>query len=183
MESDNVVIRTIRALRGPNLYAYMPVLQVTLDIGPYEDRPSSSFPGLIERLTAWLPGLADHECSLGRPGGFVERLRRGTYLAHIVEHLALEIQGRMDFDVSYGRARGTGERGVYTVIVAYKEEEPARAAVETAVELALAAMNDRPFDIAAELAELNDLADRYRIGPSTAAIVAAARERDIPVVR
>src|SRR3954447_1347729 len=183
MESDNVVIRTIRALRGPNLYAYMPVLQVTLDIGPYEERPSSSLPGFVERLTEWLPGLAEHECSLGRPGGFVERLRRGTYLAHIVEHVALELQGRMGFDVSYGRARGTGERGVYTVIVAYKEEEPARAAIEKAVELALAAMHDLPFEVHAELARLNDTADRYRLGPSTAAIVAAARARDIPVVR
>jgi cyanophycin synthetase len=183
MESDNVVIRTMRALRGPNLYAYMPVLQVTLDIGPYEDRPSSSFPGLIERLTAWLPGLTEHECSLGRPCGFIERLRRGTYLAHIVEHIALELQSQMGFEVSYGRARGSGERGVYTLIVAYKEEEPARAAVETAVDLALAAMHDRAFDIEAELEYLNDVADRYRLGPSTAAIVAAARARDIPVVR
>jgi cyanophycin synthetase len=183
MDADSVVIRSIRALRGPNLHAYMPVLQVTLDIGPYDERPSSSFPGFVERLTAWLPGLAEHECSLGRPGGFVERLRRGTYLAHIVEHVALELQGRMDFDVSYGRARGTGERGVYTVIVAYKEEEPARAAIEKAVELALAAMHDLPFDIDAELADLNGTADRYRLGPSTAAIVAAARRRDIPVVR
>src|SRR3954454_18626059 len=178
MDADSVVIRSIRALRGPNLHAYMPVLQVTLDIGPYEERPSSSFPGFVERLTTWLPGLAEHECSLGRRGGFIERLRRGTYLAHIVEHVALELQGRMDFDVSYGRARGTGERGVYTVIVAYREEEPARAAVEAAVDLVLAAMHDRPFDIAAELADLNELADRYRLGPSTAAIVAAARQRD-----
>src|SRR5438270_1665701 len=145
---DGVVIRAMRALRGPNLYAYMPVLHVTLDIGPYEERPSSSFPGFIDRLTSWLPGLAEHECSVGRPGGFVERLRRGTYLAHIVEHIALELQGRMGFDVSYGRARGTGQRGVYTVVVAYKEEEPARAAVEAAVDLALAAMHDLPFDLA-----------------------------------
>src|SRR5438874_2212037 len=71
MDSDSVVIRAMRALRGPNLYAYMPVLQITLDIGPYEERPSSSFPGLVERLKAWLPGLAEHECSLGRSGGFL----------------------------------------------------------------------------------------------------------------
>jgi cyanophycin synthetase len=183
MHQDAVVIQAIRALRGPNLYAYMPVLQVTLDMGPYEDRPSNSFPGAVERLANWLPGLAEHECSLGRPGGFLERLRRGTYLPHIVEHLTLELQGCLGFDVSFGRARGTGKRGVYTAIIAYREEEPARAAVRTAVDLALAALHDLPFDMQAQLAELSDLADRYRLGPSTAAIVAAARERGIPVVR
>src|SRR5437588_8839650 len=138
MERHGVIIRDVRALRANNLYAYMPVLKVMLDVGPYADRPSNEFPGFVDRLVAWLPGLAQHECSLRRPGGFIERLRRGTYLAHITEHIALELQSQMGFEVSYGRARGSGERGVYTLIVAYKEEEPARAAVETAVDLALA---------------------------------------------
>src|SRR5919202_2780353 len=144
MRHDEVALRSVRVMRGPNLYAYMPVLVATLDALAYEDRPSTSFPGFPERLAAWLPGILDHECSVGRPGGFLERLRRGTYLAHIVEHVALEVQGRMGFDVSFGRARGTGERGVYTIIVAYKEEEPAREALEVALELTLAAMHDEP---------------------------------------
>src|SRR5262245_35397129 len=112
METHRVTIRNLRVLRGPNLYAYMPVLKITLDIGPYEERPSSSFPGFVERLVAWLPGLHKHECSLKRPGGFIERLQRGTYLAHIVEHITLELQTLMGFNVAFGRARGTGERGV-----------------------------------------------------------------------
>src|SRR5918911_1669378 len=106
MQVHGVTVRTMRVLRGPNLYAYMPVIHLVLDIGPYEERPSSSFPGCVERLTAWLPGLHKHECGLGRPGGFVERLRRGTYLAHIVEHVCLELQNQMGFDVGFGRARG-----------------------------------------------------------------------------
>lgn len=183
METSPIVVRSIRALRGPNVHASMPVLQIELDIGPYENRPSTSFPGFVERLTAWLPGLHKHECSLGRPGGFVERLRRGTYLAHICEHVVLELQTTIGFNVAFGRARGTGERGVYTVVVAYEEEEPARAAVETAVRLMLAAIDDKPFDLDTEIERLLLLADEYGLGPSTTAIVAAARARNIPVVR
>src|SRR4051812_8682521 len=118
MRSDEVEVRSVRVLRGPNLYAYMPVLHIVLDIGPYEERPSNTFDGFVDRLTNWLPGLELHECSLERPGGFVERLRRGTYLGHIAEHVTLELQGLMGFDVTFGRARGTSERGVYDVIIA-----------------------------------------------------------------
>src|SRR5687767_13009549 len=106
MTTHGVTVRNIRVLRGPNLYAYMPVLQVIVDIGEYETRPSNTFPGFVDRLTAWLPGLQKHECSLKRPGGFVERLQRGTYLAHILEHITIEVQTLMGFDVSFGRARG-----------------------------------------------------------------------------
>jgi cyanophycin synthetase len=183
MRSDDVTVRSVRVLRGPNLYAYMPVLHIVLDTGPYEERPSNSFPGFVDRLATWLPGIRTHQCSLGRPGGFVERLERGTYLAHIAEHVTLELQGVMGFDVSFGRARGTGERGVYDVIIAYKEEEPAKAAFETALRLVLAAMHDEPFDVAAEIEALLKIAEEYRLGPSTAAIVSAARRRGIPVVR
>jgi cyanophycin synthetase len=183
MDTHQVDVRAIRVLRGPNIYAYMPVLQITLDIGPYEDRPSNSFPGFVERLVAWLPGLQKHECSLKRPGGFIERLNRGTYLGHIVEHITLELQSLMGFNVAFGRARGTGEPGVYTVVIQYREEIPARAAFDTALRLTLAAMHDEPFDLPAEVEHLLNLADDYRLGPSTASIVNAARKRNIPILR
>jgi len=183
METHGVAVHSIRALRGPNLYAYKPVLQIRMDIGPYEERPSSSFPGFTERLGAWLPGLAGHECSVGRPGGFLERLRRGTYLAHILEHITLELQNLMGFDVAFGRARGAGQTGIYDVVIAYKEEAPARAAFETALRLTLSAIHDEPFQAAEELERLVDLADKYRLDPSTQAIVEAACARSIPVLR
>ena len=151
METHPVTVRSLRVLRGPNLYAYMPVLHAVMDIGPYDERPSNSFPGFVDRLVAWLPTLHKHECSVGRPGGFIERLRRGTYLGHIVEHITLELQMRMGFDVAYGRARGTGELGVYNVTIEYKEEAPALEAFHTALRLVQAAMHDEPFDIEAEL--------------------------------
>jgi len=183
MESHPVSVRSLRVLRGPNLYAYVPVLHAVMDIGPYDERPSNSFPGFVDRLVSWLPTLHKHECSVGRPGGFIERLRRGTYLGHIVEHITLELQMRMGFDVAFGRARGTGELGVYNVIIEFKEEIPAVEAFHTALRLVLAAMHNEPFDIEAELDRLAALADEYRLGPSTAAIVKAARARKIPVLR
>jgi cyanophycin synthetase len=161
----------------------MPVLQVMLDIGGYDTLASTHFPGCAERLTSWLPGLAEHTCSLGRSGGFVERLQRGTYLAHIVEHVALELQCVMGFDVTFGRAWSTREPGVYRIVVAYGEEQPAREAVAVALRASLAAFHDQPFDPAAEIESLQTLADLYRLGPSTAAIVQAAHARHIPVLR
>src|SRR5436190_511531 len=178
-----VRIERIRALRGPNLYAYFPVLKVTVDVGEYADRPSDTFPGFVDRLVAWLPGLETHRCSVGRRGGFIERLRRGTYLPHISEHVAIELQSLMGFDITYGRARRAGPRGVYDVVVAYKEEEPARAAYEAGLRLILAAMHGQPFDVEGEIERLRDLADDYKLGPSTASIVEAARAKDIPVIR
>ncbi len=183
MQTNGVEIRNIRVLRGPNIFAYKPVLQITLDIGPYEERPSNSFPGFVERLTAWLPGLAKDECSLGHPGGFIERLKRGTYLGHISEHVCLELQNLMGFNVGYGRARGTGETGVYNIVIAYKEEVPAIEAYKVGLQLTLAAMHDQPFDLEGELEKLQDLADEYRYGPSTQSIVDAAKARRIPIVR
>jgi cyanophycin synthetase len=159
------------------------VLRVELDIGPLEERPSNSFPGFVERLTTWLPSLHKHECSVGRPGGFVERLNRGTYLAHITEHVTIALQNEMGFDVGYGRARGTGEPGVYYIVIAYEEEEPAREAFRVALEMTLAAMFNEPYDAPAAIERLKDLADDYRLGPSTRAIVDAARRRRIPVKR
>src|SRR4051794_31383104 len=183
MQTHDVTVRMIRVLRGPNLYAYMPVIQVVLDIGPYEERPSTTFPVFVDRITTWLPGLHKHECGLGHPGGFVERLRRGTYLAHIVEHITLELQTVMGFDVTFGRARSMSETGVYNVVFAYRQEEPARAAFETALRLTLAALQDGTLYIQADLERLLLLADQSRLGPSTAAIVKAARERDIRILR
>lgn len=183
MDTHGVSVREMRLLRNNNLYAYMPVMRVEMDIGPYEDRPSSAFPGFIERLVEWLPGLKEHGCSVGKPGGFIERLRRGTYLPHIVEHVTLELQNRMGFDVTFGRARGTGAPGIYQVIVSYREPEPVKAAFHTALRGVLAAMHGEPFDYHAETEKLLEIADEYRLGPSTGAVVKAARRMNIPVLR
>jgi cyanophycin synthetase len=131
----NVEINEVRALRRHNLYAYRPVLSAIIDVGDYADKGSDQFPGFVERLVAWLPGLDQHECSLGHPGGFVERLRRGTFLPHVAEHVCLELQGLMGFVVTFGRARNAGARTLYHVLVEYSEEQPARAALKAALRM------------------------------------------------
>lgn len=184
MRTDEVTVRSIRFLNGPNLYAHGPMMLVVLSIGRYYDeQPSTSFPGFADRLVAWLPGLREHRCSVGRPGGFIVRLGRGTYLPHITEHVTLELQAMLGFRVGLGRTRGSGEPGVYNIAIAYTEPEPARAAFHTALRLVLAAMHNHSFDFSAELSRLRTIADEYRLGPSTKAILEAAQARHIPYVR
>jgi cyanophycin synthetase len=176
-------IRKVLALRGPNIWANFPVLEAWVDIKEFEDAPSDMLPGFNERLMSWLPSMVEHRCSEGVRGGFFERLRRGTWMAHILEHVTIELQSLAGNVVGYGRARGTTERGVYKVAVEYKEEEVGRAALETAYRLCLAAAHDTPFDVTAEVAKLRDLAHEVCLGPSTMGIVRAAQARGIPYRR
>jgi cyanophycin synthetase len=175
--------RKVLALRGPNVWARFPVLEAWVDLEELKDSPSDELPGFNERLMAWLPSLIEHRCSLGVRGGFFERLRRGTYQAHILEHVTLELQSLAGTEVGFGRARETVEEGVYKVAIEYQEEELARDCLETARRLLDAAVRDLPFDIGAELKRLRLLAQKVKLGPSTAAIVAAAQARGIPFRR
>jgi cyanophycin synthetase len=176
-------IRKIRVLRGPNIWSRHPVLEAWVDLGPLKDSPSNSIPGFNERYMAWLPSMIEHRCSIGERGGFFQRMRDGTYPAHILEHTCIELQTLAGTPVGFGKARETPEEGVYRVVVRYRDEQVARAALFAARELILAAMENRPFDVAAEVAKLRALADRVCLGPSTAAIVAAAEARGIPYRR
>ncbi len=183
LHDHGITLLDAQTLRRHNVWAYVPALRAVMDIGAYAERPSDEIPGFVDRLTAWLPGLARHECSVGRPGGFVERLRRGTYLPHIGEHVCLELQNVIGFDVAYGRARNGGGPTTYQVLVQYEEEIPGWEALTSAFRLVLAAMHDEPCDVAAEIERLHRVADECKLGPSTAEIVRAARERKIPVLR
>ena len=175
--------RKVLSLRGPNMWANFPVLEAWVDLGVLKDSPSDEIPGFNERLMSWLPSMIEHQCSIGERGGFFERLRRGTYQAHILEHVTLELQELIGMKVKYGRAREMSEDGVYKVVVQYLDEEVGKACLYTARELCLAAVYNRPFDVAAEVGRLRDLAHRVQIGPSTGAIVTAAKARNIPFRR
>jgi cyanophycin synthetase len=131
-------------------------------------------------LPAWLPTLIEHRCSVGERGGFFERLRRGTYLAHILEHVALELQSLAGTEVGFGRTRQASEDGVYKVAVEYADEEVGRAALEAARELCLAAVHDQPYDVAATIAGLKETVARNRPAPVVAAVLEAAQKRRIP---
>jgi len=183
MSHKHIEIIRMLHLRGPGIWAYRPVIEALVDIGDLEDFPSNTIPGFYERLTAWLPTLVEHRCSVGERGGFLQRLRDGTWPAHILEHVTLELQGLAGMPGGLGRARETSKRGVYKVIVRAWYEPLTRAALYAARDLVMAAIEDRPYDVAATVAELRDLADSLRLGPSTECIVNAADDRDIPAIR
>ncbi|MBI3836643.1 MAG: cyanophycin synthetase [Planctomycetia bacterium] len=176
-------IRKVLALRGPNIWANFPVLEAWVNLEDLRDTLSDRLPGFGQRLMAWLPGLVEHRCSVGQPGGFFQRLESGTNQGHVLEHVALELQSVAGTPVGFGRAGETSAKGVYRVVVEYKEEELARACLTKAHELCMAAVYDRPFDVAAEVKKLQDLAHEVCLGPSTAAIARAAEARGVPVRR
>jgi cyanophycin synthetase len=176
-------LRKVLALRGPNIWANFPVLEAWVDLEELDEVYSHQIPGFNDRLMAWLPTMVEHRCGLGYRGGFFERLRTGTLQGHILEHVALELQGLAGTPVGFGKARGTSEPGVYKVVIRYREEELGRACLETAWRLLEAAREDRPFDVPAEIRRLRELADRVCLGPGTKAIVEAAQARGIPTRR
>ncbi len=173
----------ILPLRGPNIWTYRPVLEVWLDIGALEDSPSNTIPGFYERLSAWLPTLIEHRCSIGERGGFLQRLREGTWPGHILEHVTIELQNLAGMQSGFGKARGTSVRGIYKVVVRSRNEQVTHAALHAARDLILAAMQDTPFDVAGAVARLHEMVDSLCLGPSTACIVDAATDRGIPWIR
>jgi cyanophycin synthetase len=176
-------IDKIRTLAGPNIYNYKPVLVMKLDLEDLAETESCDVAGFNQRLVALLPGLEEHHCSKGRPGGFVERLETGTYFGHIVEHIALELSGAAGVPVYYGKTLYADEPGLYNVVVAYKAERGMRFLLETAVELVCALVKNDPYPLEEKLLEARRIIARTELGPSTRAIVDAARRRDIPWVR
>ncbi|MGA9396563.1 MAG: cyanophycin synthetase [Azonexus sp.] len=183
MTKKDIIIRDIVSLRGPNIWTYRPVLEAWVDIGELEDFPSNKIPGLYERLTAWLPSLIEHRCNIGERGGFLKRLQEGTWAGHILEHVTLELQNLAGLPGGFGKARETSERGVYKVAIRAWHEEVTRAALIKGRELIMAAIEDQAFDVDATIEELGDMVDSKCLGPSTASIVDAADDRDMPTIR
>jgi cyanophycin synthetase len=178
-------VRKTTVYRGPNIWARMPAIHYVLDIGELEDRPSNKIPGFYEHLTELMPSLYDHRCSVGRPGGFLQRLREGTWMGHVLEHVALEIQNLAGADVGRGKTRSTNQKGIYNVIFQYDQEDVGLAAGKMAVRLLNSLVYGMPedFDYQAELEQVIRLAERLAYGPSTGAIVQEAQRRGIPVLR
>ncbi len=183
MSQKDIIFRKIVPLRGPNVWTYRPVLEAWVDIGELEDFPSNKIPGYPERLKAMLPSLIEHRCSYEERGGFCKRLDEGTWPAHILEHVTLELQNLAGLPGGFGRARETSERGVYKVAIRAWQEDVTRTALMKGRELIMAAMEDRPYDVNAAVEELTDMVDSLCLGPSTASIVDAADDRDIPAIR
>ena len=193
--------------RGPNIYGYEPMIRFQLDLGALEHHPSNTLPDFNARLTALLPTLHEHGCSYGEPGGFIRRLHEGTWLGHVTEHVALELQTLAGTSVSYGKTRSVkGREGVYNVMYTYREERVGLLAGLIALRLVSSLLPPHlqgihalerlmpdsvdppldlrvPFELERELEVLRRLARRFALGPTTASLVDEARRRGIPVMR
>ncbi|MGH2671439.1 MAG: cyanophycin synthetase family protein, partial [Actinomycetota bacterium] len=173
-----------QVFRGPNYWSYDPCVRLLVDLGTLEEWPSNTIPGFVEGLLSMLPGVGEHSCSLGKRGGFRERLQEGTWLGHVAEHVAIELQRESGAQVYRGKTRGAGEPGRYNVIFGYWEERVGLEAGKLAVRLVNHLVTPEPdFDFLAGLERLILLAERRAFGPSTQAILDEAASRDIPFIR
>ena len=173
-----------RVYRGPNYWNYDPAIKLIVDLGVLEHFPSNTIPGFVTALLEMLPGIGQHTCGTGRVAGFTDRLHDGTWLGHVAEHIALQLQREAGTEVGRGKTRSTGEPGRYHVVYSYAEESVGLQAGRLAVRLVnhLVEAEDG-FDFAHELEELILLAERAAFGPSTQAILDEAALRDIPAIR
>lgn len=173
-----------RLLRGPNIYARQPCMKAIIDLEELKGISSTDLPGFAQRLCALLPTIGRHRCSPGVPGGFEQRLLHGTYMAHIVEHVALELQCLAGSNAGFGRTRAVrGRAGCYTVVCAYRIEALILPAFETAMKIVTAIARAEPMSLASLLEPLKSLVSRHGVGPSTQAILDAAQWLGIPHMR
>jgi cyanophycin synthetase len=171
--------------RGPNVWARVPVIRLKVDLGELEERPSNLVDGFYEELREYIPSLYDHHCSVGRRGGFLERVQEGTWMGHIAEHIALELQTLAGSEVARGLTRSTGEYGIYNVVYQYVQPDLGMEAGKLAIRFVnwLIYKDDPEFSFEEEFEELILVAERLAYGPSTKALVEEAERRGIPVIR
>jgi cyanophycin synthetase len=183
MTKNSIEFLDIQHIPGPNLWAYFPVLLAHLEITAADECCQNAVPGWQRRIETWLPGVARHQCNEESHADFLKMLRNGTSLAHLIEHVTLELQSVAGLQSGFGRARATPSAGVYRVILEARQPIVGRAALHMARDLVMAAIEGRDFDVLAAREALVDLVETHWLGPSTAAIVIAAEARNIPAMR
>ncbi|MDX1470428.1 MAG: ATP-grasp domain-containing protein, partial [Flavobacteriaceae bacterium] len=178
-------IRSINAMRGPNYWSIRrhKLIVMVLDLEKMEGFPSDKIPGFTDRVKEMFPDMYYHRCSEGVSGGFFKRLDEGTWMGHVIEHIALEIQTLAGMDTGFGRTRGYGEPGVYNVVFSYIEERVGRYAAEKSVDICKALIAGEEYDIEKDIQYMRELREADRLGPSTGSIVAEAAKRGIPWIR
>ena len=178
-------ILKIQALQGPNIWsiARKTLIQMRLDLEELEELPTNKIEGFRERIESLIPSLITHRCSEGCHGGFFLRVDQGTWMGHVIEHIALEIQTLAGMDVGFGRTRETKTKGVYNVVFNYLEEKVGVFAAESAVKIAQAIINGDDYDLLADVQKMREIREKVRLGPSTGSIVDEAKSRDIPWIR
>lgn len=172
-----------RTYRGPNLWSLNPVIKMKLDLEDLEEKPSNLIDGFVDRVLEMIPSLNEHRCSIGKPGGLVERMREGTWMGHITEHISLELQTLAGTDVGYGKTLGAGQYGVYNVIYSYIEEAVGIEAGKIAINVIEHLAYGKPIDLPSEIDRLAKMVDDLAFGPSTQGIIDEAHRRNIPLIR
>ena len=172
-------------MRGPNYWSVRrhKLIVMVLDLQEMEELPSNKIKGFRERLEAMFPTMYEHRCSVGTPGGFFERVEEGTWMGHIIEHIALEVQTLADMDTGFGRTRGYGEEGVYNVVFSYIEENVGRYAAKISVAICEALIAGEEYDMTEDIQKMREIREDERLGPSTGSIVQEAVNRGIPWIR
>ena len=175
----------IQALRGPNIWSIRrkKLIQMRLDLEEIEQFPTNKIEGFRERIEAMFPTMIEHRCSEGCLGGFFSRIELGTWMGHVIEHIALEIQTLAGMETGFGRTRETKTPGTYNVVFSYTEENVGLFAAESAVAIAQALITGSAYDLNADLQKMREIRERVRLGPSTGSIVEEAVSRDIPWIR
>ena len=180
-------ILEIKVLKGPNYWSVnrTKLIQMKLDLEEKENMPTNKIPGFRERLEKLLPSLYEHRCSVGTPGGFFERVDEGTWMGHVIEHIALEIQTLAGMDTGFGRTRTPeGEKeGIYYVVFSYMEEDAGVYAAKAAVRIALSLIDGDDYDLTDDIQKMREIREDTRLGPSTGCIVDEAAKRGIPYIR
>jgi cyanophycin synthetase len=178
-------IVNINVMRGPNYWSVRrhKLIVMVLDLEELEDRPTNKIKGFEGRLKKMFPSLYEHRCSIGTPGGFFQRVKEGTWMGHVAEHIALEIQTLAGMEVGFGRTRDYGELGVYNVVFDYYEEKVGVYAAKAAVRIAQALVDNKEYDVNADIQAMRELREKERLGPSTASIIEEAVRRGIPWIR
>jgi cyanophycin synthetase len=178
-------IDKIQALRGPNIWSVQrkKLIQMRLDLEEMEQFPTNKIDGFRERIEAMFPTMIEHRCSEGTRGGFFSRVERGTWMGHVIEHIALEIQTLAGMETGFGRTRETKTPGVYNVVFSYTEENVGMFAAESSVAIAEALIAGTEYDVEADIQKMREIRERVRLGPSTGSIVEEAVARDIPWIR
>lgn len=178
-------ILDIKVMRGPNYWSVRrhKLIQMRLDLEEMEERPTNKIDGFLERLEALFPSMFSHRCSVGSPGGFFSRVKEGTWMGHVIEHIALELQTLAGMECGFGRTRTTGKHGIYNVVFSYMEEKAGIYTAKASVKIAEALINNVPYDLTEDIQNLREIREDDRLGPSTGCIVDEAVARGIPFIR
>ncbi len=178
-------IDKIQALRGPNIWSVerKKLIQMRLDLEEMEQFPTNKIDGFRERIEEMFPTMIEHRCSEGVRGGFFSRIERGTWMGHVIEHIALETQTLAGMETGFGRTRETKTPGIYNVVFSYTEENVGIFAAGSAVAIAEALIAGTPYDLENDIQKMREIRERVRLGPSTGSIVEEAVTRDIPWIR